>query len=85
MPEELHDLGFTDSVPELFLSQNCSYNFLHLSIQEFLAAYYVSLLSPQEQEQLLLSSHKEYHFKNMMRFVAGLTKFEGIRKEAIKQ
>ena len=85
MPEELHDLGFTDSVPELFLPESCSYNFLHLSIQEFLAAYHVSLQSPQEQEQLLLRSRKERHFKNMMRFVAGLTKFEGIRKEAVKQ
>ena len=48
MPEELHDLGFTDSVPELFLPESCSYNFLHLSIQELLAAYHVSLQSPQE-------------------------------------
>ena len=85
MPEELHDLGFTDSVPELFLPESCSYNFLHLSIQEFLAAYHVSLQSPQEQEQLLLRSREERHFQNMMRFVAGLTKFEGIRKEAVKQ
>ena len=85
MPEELHDLGFTDSVPELFLPESCSYNFLHLSIQEFLAAYHVSLQSPQEQEQLLLRSRKERHFQNMMIFVGGLTKFEGIRKEAMKQ
>ena len=85
MPEELHDLGFTDSVPELFLPESCSYNFLHLSIQEFLAAYHVSLQSHQEQEQLLLRSREEHHFQNMMRFVGGLTKFEGIRKEAVKQ
>ena len=85
MPEELHDLGFTDSVPELFLPESCSYNFLHRSIQEFLAVYHVSLQSPQEQEQLLLISREEHHFQNMMRFVAGLTKFEGIRKEAMEQ
>ena len=84
MPKEIHDLGFTDSVPELFLPGSCSYNFLHLSIQEFLAAYHVSLLSPLEQEQLLLRSRKEHHFQNMMRYVAGLTKFEGIRREAVK-
>ena len=85
MPEALHDLGFTDSVPGLYMRRTCSYNFLHLSIQEFLAAYHVSLLSLQEQEQLLLRSREEYHFRNMMRFIAGLTKFEGIRKEAIQQ
>ena len=85
MPKGLHDLGFTDSVPGLYMHRICSYNFLHLSIQEFLAAYHVSLLSSQEQEQLLLRSREEHHFKNMMRFVAGLTKFEGIRRETVKQ
>ena len=85
MPKVLHDLGFTDSVPGLYMQRTCSYNFLHLSIQEFLAVYHVSLLSPQEQEQLLLRSREKLHLRNMMRFVAGLTKFEGIRKEAIKQ
>ena len=85
LPEELHDLGFTDSVPELFLPKSCSYNFLHLSIQEFLAAYYVSHRSSQEQKQLLLRSRREHHFENMMRFVAGIMKFEGIRKETVKQ
>ena len=85
IPKELHDLGFTDSVPELFLPESCSYNFLHLSIQEFLAAYHVSLQSLQDQEQLLLRSREVYHFKNMTRFVAGLTKFKEISKEAVKQ
>ena len=85
MPEELHGLGFTDSVPELFLPESCSYNFLHLSIQEFLAAYHVSLLSPQEPEQLLMISREEHHFMNVARFVAGLTKFEGIKTEVVKQ
>ena len=85
MPKVLHDLGFTDSVPGLYMHRTCSYNFLHLSIQEFLAAYHVSLLSPQEQEQLLLRSREEHHLRNMMRFVAGLTKFEGIKKEVVQQ
>ena len=85
VPEELHNLGFTDSVPELFLPVSNSYNFLHLSIQEFLAAYHVSLLSLQEQEHLLLRSREELHFKNMMIFAAGITKFEGIKKEVVKQ
>ena len=61
-----------------FFPDNCSYNFLHLTIQEFLAACHVSHLSHQKQEQLLLRSREEHHFKNMMTYVAGLTKFEGI-------
>ena len=87
MPKELHNLGFTDSVPGLYIHTTCSYNFLHLSIQEFLAAYHVSLLSSHEQEQLLflLRNHRKYHLRNMMKFVAGITKFEGIGKEALKE
>ena len=85
LPNVLHDLGFTDSAPGLFMHRTCSYNFLHLSIQEFLAACHVSLLSPQDQEQLLLRSREEHHLRNMMTFVGGLTKFEGIRKQAVKQ
>ena len=86
MPKDLHDIGFTDSVPELVLSgtASCSYNFLHLSIQEFLAAYHVSrCLLMQEQEQLL-HSRKKYHLQNMMKFVAGITKFEGFDEKEVK-
>ena len=85
MPKVLHNLGFTDCIPGLYMHRSCSYNFLHLSIQEFLAAYHVSLFSPKDQKQLLLRSREEHHFQNMMRFVAGLTKFEGVRMEAVKQ
>ena len=84
MPKGLHNLGFTDCIPGLYMHRSCSYNFLHLSIQEFLAAYHVSLFSPKYQEELLLRSREEHHFQNMMRFVAGLTKFEGVRMEAVK-
>ena len=85
MPRGLNDLGFTNCAPGLYMRRTCAYNFLHLSIQEFLAAYHVSLQSSQEREQLLLRIHKEHHLLNMMIFVAGLTKFEGISKEAMKQ
>ena len=86
MPKELHDLGFTDAVPELLLYQqsaNYSYNFLHLSVQEFLAAYHFSLMSPSEQEQLLKQSG--HLTLGMFRFVAGITKFEGLNKMVVRQ
>ena len=88
MPKDLHDIGFTDSVPELVLSgtASCSYNFLHLSIQEFLAAYHVSrCLLMQEQEQLLHRSRKKHHLQNMMKFVAGITKFEEFDEKEVKK
>ena len=86
LPKELHDLGFTDAVPELLLYQqsaNYSYNFLHLSVQEFLSAYHVSLMSHREQQKLLWTKCQRYD--NMFRFVAGITKFEGLNKVVVRE
>ena len=51
------------------------YNFLHLTIQEFLAAYHVHE-NQQEVQQLFSSCNDEPKFAIMMRFLAGLTKLE---------
>ena len=49
-----------------------TYNFAHLTIQEFLCALYMSTLSDQEQ-QCILSEYFEY-FPNVFIFLCGLTK-----------
>ena len=45
LPDDFDTLGFMQSVPELHVSSgvSVSHNFLHLNMQEFLAAYYLSL------------------------------------------
>ena len=48
------------------------YSFLHLSIQEFLSALYISLL-PQE-EQLRLMNTNFNHFSNVFIYLCGLTR-----------
>ena len=92
--DNIDHLGFMAAVPELTLFQQSpifSLNFLHLSVQEFLAAYYVSLMSPQEQEQLLQTlTHDEYsvttdHRTNMVRFLAGLTHFKDLNKAVVRR
>ena len=54
-----------------------AYNFLHLTIQEFLAAYYVH--DDYEEVKLLFRKYKcVFKFSIMMRFLAGLTKLESV-------
>ena len=55
-------------------SDTSSYNFSHLSIQEFLSSLYISLLPQQEQLRLL---NKYFHdFLNIFTFLCGLTELQ---------
>ena len=84
----IEHLGFMNQTPELF--PNCrvakySSNFLHLSVQEYFAAYYITQKSTHEQEQLLESIFLEKHLRNTGRFLAGITKFEGLNRDTVKR
>ena len=81
-------LGLMDVVAELFPNRRnvvYSFNFLHLSIQEYLGAVYVSLMDTNSQEQLLESMCTEKHLQNMTMFLAGITKFKDMNPELVKQ
>lgn len=84
----IEHLGFMDAVTELFSLKKkvrYSYNFLHLSIQEYLAAYHVSQLDTCTQQQLLESMCTEQHLKNMCLFLAAMTKFKGMDRVVVRQ
>ena len=86
--EPIQHLGFMDAVTELFpLKHETSYsfNFLHLSIQEFLGAVYVSQMDTSTQEQLLANMSTKLHLHNMAIFLAGITKFKGMNQELVKR
>ena len=80
LPDDFNSLDLMQCVPELYVDEGAvpSYNFLHLTIQEFLAAYHVSLQSTERQVKIFhpLSS---FSGKNgmVLKFMAGLGKFEG--------
>ena len=68
-------LGFLDAVSALYGGGRVSYSFLHLTLQEFLAAYHISHLGSSGLE--VFKQHgKDERWNVVWRFVAGLTKFE---------
>ena len=73
-------LGFMNSVYPLYKSimkrnSSPSYNFLHLTLQEFLAAFYVwKNNTPHEQFILFETKANDGSYKMILLFLAGLTK-----------
>ena len=65
-----------------FLSSSPSYYFLHLSVQELLAAFYISKLPEKEQVIVFNTLFGELRFAAVFRFYAAFTKLEaeGIRE-----
>ena len=76
--------GFLDAVSALYGGGEISYNFLHLTLQEFLAAYYISLLGGMGQE-LFTHYGRKGHWEVVWRFVAGLTKFTSFKPTDIRR
>ena len=78
LPEGTTALGFTTTSPELHTRRNLSHNFLHLTLQEYLAAFYISHLPPEEQKKIFQKHGSPRHLNVVWRFVAGMTGFMGI-------
>ena len=80
-PNDCEHFGFLNASPELYARRPAlSYNFLHKSIQELFTAFHISQLLPNEQKKIF---HK-YMYKEVWRFVAGLTGFKDIGWEEVK-
>ena len=53
-----------------------SYNFLHLTIQEFFAAFYISTLSDEVQYECLKKHHFNGKFQTVWRMYSGITRLK---------
>ena len=74
---DTNTLGFMNSVHPLYMKRNSSpfYNFLHLTLQEFLAAFYIwKNKTPHEQLILFETKANDGSYKMILLFLAGLTK-----------
>ena len=84
LPEGCSDLGLLVKHTALYTGEeSTTYNFFHLTLQEYMSAFYISQLPADEQRTLF----SEY-FTSMdvvWKFVAGLTKMQNIGWEEFKR
>ena len=84
IPDGFETLGLMQSVSQLFMDgQKTSHNFLHLTFQEFLAAFLISTMSPAEQLEHF-QRHKDGRLRVVLRFLAGLTKLNKITTDELR-
>ena len=75
LSSDFNSLGLMHSSMELYVDVGAtkSYNFLHLTIQEYLAAYHISTFSANEQEKFFNSSMDVAGNAMVANFLAGLS------------
>ena len=75
----LPTLGLLQAVEGLTLySKSLSYNFLHLSVQELLAAYHISHMKSREQVQVFKELFKTSRFQAVLQYYCGFTKLANL-------
>ena len=93
LPEDFETLGLMQCAVELYVDEGTavSYNFLHLTVQEYLAAFYLSQEEVEKQIEHFkqYNEHKRHHvgdhnFHMVLQFLCGITKFSGYPSEVLK-
>ena len=82
LPTELSTLSLIQAVNSFtVVGKSKSYSFLHLSVQELLAAFHISKISPKEQVKIFNELFKEPRFSAVFQYYAAFTKLqsEGVR------
>ena len=82
IPVPLQHLGLMQAIRSLLQSgESFTYNFLHLSVQELLAAYHITQMPADNQVKTFKDLFNHPKFAPIFRFYAGFTKLqtEGIR------
>ena len=86
LPPDFETLGLMQSVPQLYVTQgeDMSHNFLHLTVQEFLAALHISNMSLEQQLEHFRRQGKEGRWRVVLRFLAGITKLANLSADLMK-
>ena len=87
LPSSFDHFGFMNMMSSLHVEggPEVTFNFLHLTLQEFLAAYHISLLAGEEQKQLFGHYFEKAHFEVVWRFLAGLTSYRYLSWDMVKE
>lgn len=85
LSQDLQTLGLMQSVTELYADtgHSVSHNFLHLTMQEFLAAYYI-VVSKFELSKYFKEHRTVHQFNKVLTFLAGLSKLNGCSSDCIR-
>ena len=97
LPEDFETLGLMQCAPELYADEEAavSYNFLHLTVQEYLAAFHLSQQPVEKQiehymkyktelkKRLYMYDHKQHHFHMVLQFVSGVSKLNRYPSEVL--
>ena len=78
LPDGCNHFGLFTTSSELYRGKKISYSFIHLTLQEYFGAYYISQQTADEQKRLFRENYEKKHLQVVWRFVAGLTKMQGI-------
>ena len=75
LPSDFDSLGLMQTCPELYVDRGASvsYNFLHLTVQEYLAAYHISQQSRDEQVAFMREHIESKKMDVVVRFLAVLS------------
>ena len=87
IPDGLETLDLMQEVHELYVDKgDCvSYNFLHLTIQEYLAAVHLSMQPMDVQIQHFKEKKTKSSFEMVLRFLSGLTKFHNYPQQDLSR
>ena len=77
IPDKLNLLGLVQGVESLAIGKLVSYHFIHLSIQELLAALYIAKRMPEIDQVSMFNQHlNNSRFNAMFQFYAAITKLK---------
>ena len=84
LPGGCSELGLLNSYTELYGRKRKTYNFLHVTLQEYFGAFYISQLPGDRQQKLFAEYGGLDHLSMVWRFLSGLTQMKAIGWEVFK-